>query len=68
MISNKKCTTGEQHFRPVDYFGGLEAFDKLKKRDVIKDNYCLKNNIKLIRIPFDKYDLIDDILKSEILD
>lgn len=59
---------GEQHFRPVDYFGGLEAFDKLKKRDVIKDNYCLKNNIKLIRIPFDKYDLIDDILKSEILD
>ena len=58
---------GEQHFRPVDWFGGMVAFNKLKKRDSIKNNYCLKNNIKLIRISFDEYDLIYDIINSNIL-
>jgi len=57
---------GEQHFRPIDCFGGVKSFNELKQRDSIKDKYCLENNIKLIRIPFDKYDFIDDILISEI--
>jgi hypothetical protein len=57
---------GLQHFKPIDYFGGVKSFNELKQRDSIKDKYCLENNIKLIRIPFDKYDFIDDILISEI--
>jgi very-short-patch-repair endonuclease len=43
---------GKQHFNPVDYFGGEESFLKSQKRDEIKNQYCKKNNIKLIRIPY----------------
>jgi hypothetical protein len=42
---------GAQHHRPIDWFGGLDTFEKIKKRDKIKTEYCEKNNIKLIRIP-----------------
>lgn len=57
---------GEQHFRPIEYFGGMDRFNKQKLNDNIKDNYCLDNNIKLIRIPFNKYNDIEYILLSEI--
>ena len=29
-----------------------EDFERLKRRDNIKNNYCAKNNITLIRIPY----------------
>lgn len=55
---------GEQHFRPVDFFGGEEEFNIRKKRDEIKTNYCIKHNIHLIRIPyyFTKDEIQDIIL------
>ena len=43
---------GEQHFRPINKFGGIESYEKLKKRDKIKNQYCEENGIKLIRIPY----------------
>ena len=43
---------GEQHFKPVDYFGGEDDFVKRKINDKIKTQYCFKNNIYLIRIPY----------------
>jgi hypothetical protein len=43
---------GEQHFKPVKIFGGVEKFNLTLKRDKIKENYCLKNNITLVIIPF----------------
>ena len=43
---------GEQHYKPVMTFGGEEAFKRLQGRDKIKDEYCKKNGIKLIRIPY----------------
>jgi len=39
---------GLQHFQPVDFFGGKEAFEKTKKRDKKKAEICKKNNVKLI--------------------
>ena len=57
---------GEQHFKPIDFFGGVETFEKLKINDNIKNTYCISNNIKLIRIPFYKYELIDYIIMKEI--
>ncbi len=42
---------GEQHSRPVDFFGGEEGFIKRVENDNIKNNYCFKNNITLIRLP-----------------
>lgn len=55
---------GEQHFRPVEYFGGIESFQKTQKRDHIKNEYCKKNNIPLYRI---RYDLTDDEIKNKIV-
>lgn len=43
---------GEQHYRPVDFFGGEQAFKNLQERDHRKDQYCKEHNIKLVRIPY----------------
>ena len=42
---------GEQHFRPSKKFGG-EKFDTTKENDKIKNEFCEKNNINLIRIHY----------------
>lgn len=52
---------GEQHFEPR--FGNSE-FKKTKIRDEIKTNYCLSNNIRLIRISY--LDNIEDCLKINL--
>lgn len=41
---------GEQHYRPVDFFGGEKTFKDQKTRDQIKKEYCAKNDINLIII------------------
>lgn len=43
---------GEQHYKSVDYFGGEEAFQKRVKHDKVKTEYCCKNSIGLLRIPY----------------
>ena len=57
---------GKQHFEPIEYFGGEEAFNKRIIRDEIKNNYCKDNNIKLLRIPYWDFDNIEEIIKNEI--
>jgi hypothetical protein len=44
---------GEQHFRENNIWG-KESFVRTKKHDKIKNEYCDKNNIRLIRIRFDE--------------
>ncbi len=58
---------GEQHFRPVDYFGGIKSFKRQKRNDQIKNDYCRDNNIKLVRIPFYHFNRIEDILKYHLI-
>lgn len=53
---------GEQHFRPVEYFGGEKKFKQTKKYDEIKSRYCEKNGIKLVRIPYWDVDNIESII------
>lgn len=50
---------GIQHFKPIKLFGGEKEFEKTKIRDQIKNDYCLKNKIELIRISY-----LDDITNS----
>jgi Zn finger protein HypA/HybF involved in hydrogenase expression len=50
---------GEGHYK--DIYGNFE--DRVKK-DLIKTNYCLEHNIKLIRIPYWEYDNIEVILNN----
>lgn len=51
---------GQQHFSPNDFFGGEKEFIKTIKRDRIKNEYALKNNIPLLRIGY--LDNIDQML------
>ena len=43
---------GEQHDRPIERWGGEKAFVLQKKRDLIKNEYCINKKIKLIRIKY----------------
>ena len=55
---------GRQHFEAIDYFGGEKEFKKTQERDRIKTNYCLDNNITIIRIPYTHKDIvISDLLE-----
>lgn len=45
---------GRQHYEPVDIFGGEDGFELTKKRDKIKRQYCIDNNITLIEIKYDE--------------
>ena len=61
---------GEQHYRPVN-FGGISDEDAYNKfvttqyHDEIKKDYCLKNNIKLICIPY--FEDVDEYLNKNLL-
>lgn len=62
---------GEQHYFPVS-FGGISTekatinFYKQLYHDEIKNKYCKKNNIPLIRIPY--YEIQDDNLEYFLFD
>ncbi len=47
---------GEQHYRPVEYFGGEDKYKQQQERDDRKNEYCRKQGIKLKRIPYWDYD------------
>ena len=46
---------GEQHYKDVEQWGGLEL---QQKRDKVKNEYALSNNIPLVRIPYWERDKI----------
>jgi len=58
---------GIQHFEPIDYFGGVEKLNNQINKDKIKSDWCLSNNIKLIRISYLEYDKISHILSYILL-
>ena len=43
---------GQQHYEPIEYFGGIEQFNLQQKYDNMKKEYCKKNNIQLLVIPY----------------
>jgi hypothetical protein len=55
-----------QHFKPIDYFGGVKSFNELKQRDSIKDKYCENNNIEILRIAYYDYENIEYIIKRKL--
>lgn len=59
---------GEQHYKDRGYKTGLfsDSLEYTKKHDEIKSNYCKKNKIELIRIPYWKLNKIDTILKEQL--
>ncbi len=53
---------GKQHFKPIDFFGGESSFKKTQRHDQIKTEYCIKNDIPLLRIPYTKFNSIQNIV------
>lgn len=51
---------GRQHFQPIDFFGGEEAYELNKIRDSIKNTYCETRGIRLLRIKYDE-NILDSI-------
>lgn len=62
---------GQQHYHPVN-FGGIsderakKEFKTNQIRDDIKKDYCRKNNIKLICVPYWEYDNMEHFLLDHI--
>ena len=54
---------GIQHFKPIEFFGGINGYMDTIKRDIKKNQYCRKNNMNLIRISYWQYSQIKNILK-----
>ena len=58
---------GEQHYHPIEYFGGEKKFHTQVKRDKIKKDYCENKNIPLLIIPYWEYEninvLLDEFMK-----
>jgi hypothetical protein len=55
---------GEQHFKPILYWGDEKAFKELQLKDKLKNEYCISNNIPLLRLTYKDSDV--DV-KSKIL-
>jgi hypothetical protein len=45
---------GQQHFEPLDYFGGQTAYEAVVERDKKKAELCKANGITLIYVRFDE--------------
>lgn len=73
IFSNKKELVlnieydGEQHFESIEFFGGIKDFEYRIKNDEIKNQYCIKNNTPLIRIPYTQQKNIEYILHNVLI-
>lgn len=55
---------GIQHFEPIEFFGGVDAFIETQIRDQIKNTYCAEHNINLLRIPYTQFHRLEEICKE----
>lgn len=49
---------GEQHYKPIEKWGGEEQFIIQQERDMRKKEYCKNHNIPLVIIPYWEFDNI----------
>jgi hypothetical protein len=59
---------GQQHYKPISFgakrINAKTMFDKVRKHDTIKKNWCLKKNIQLLEIPYWKLKDIIELIKD----
>lgn len=62
---------GRQHYELVPWTKNAQTnedeFKKTKRHDFIKTQYCEKNNITLIRIPYWEKDNIESLIKERVI-
>lgn len=56
---------GQHHFFPIH---GQEHFEMTKRHDKMKNEYCQKNNIPLIRIPYYRGDQVEKLLNRVLFE
>ena len=56
---------GEQHYKPIEHFGGENEYNVVSDRDIVKKSQCNSNGIKLLY--YTKYKNIDgdDIYRNK---
>lgn len=68
-INNRLCLVefdGIQHFKPISMFGGEEYLNYISKHDRIKDVYCRKNSIPLLRVRYDERPQLEQLINKFI--
>ena len=62
---------GEQHFKSIDYFGGLNEYKQTVDRDNLKKKLCEENGVRLlyfsnlgIEYPYQVFEDKDELLKE----
>lgn len=53
---------------PIEIFGGEEVFKRQKENDLLKRQYCLERNIKLIEIPYFDREIMEEKYLLDIKD
>ena len=59
---------GQEHFAPVNFWGGEEKFNQRTKYDKLKKDYCFKNNIPLLYISYKDYPKINKEYLSQLME
>ncbi len=57
---------GPQHFMPISHYGGKDTYLKTVKRDIIKNSYCRRTKIPILRIQYTQFSEINSIIQKFI--
>ena len=57
---------GEQHYKPIEQFGGEDAFKITQLRDEFKRKQLTEHNVELLEIPYWDLDNISEILDKHL--
>ena len=57
---------GEQHYKPVDEFGGKVQFEMQKRNDELKRKYASEHGMILLEIPYKnkKFEKVEEFLRA----
>lgn len=58
---------GEQHFKPIDFWGGLEALEASQRRDEKKRKVCENHGIQVIYFSYED-EVSDELLRDRLKD
>lgn len=58
---------GRQHYEPIEGWGGFQSYLDIRRRDLIKQQYCRNNGIRLVRVRYCEFDEINKMLKTLLL-
>ena len=57
---------GAQHFKPSEFFGGGEAFERIRKSDCIKNKFAKDMGIDMLRISYEDINEVNEIIERKL--